>query len=90
MAKTRKAYAPEFRQQMAELIQAGRSPEEPAKEFEPTAKSIREWAAPADCDFIVVSQRQECCGSGLTGPGPGPDAVLGCLLPAPDRALIAT
>ena len=50
MPKTRKAYAPEFRGQMVELVRAGRSPESLAKEFEPTAKSIREWAAQADRD----------------------------------------
>ena len=50
MAKTRQAYAPEFRQRMVELVRAGRSPEQLAKEFEPTAKSIREWVAQADRD----------------------------------------
>lgn len=50
MAKTRRAYAPEFRQRMVELVRAGRSPEQLAKEFEPTAKSIREWVAQADRD----------------------------------------
>jgi transposase len=35
---------------MVELVRAGRSPEQLAKEFEPTAKSIREWAAQADRD----------------------------------------
>ncbi len=37
MAKTRLPYAPEFRRQMVELVNAGRSPEELAREFEPTA-----------------------------------------------------
>jgi len=50
MAKTRRAYTPEFRQRMVELVHAGRSPEQLAKEFEPTAKSIREWVAQADRD----------------------------------------
>ena len=50
MAKTRRAYAPEFRQRMVELVHAGRSPEQLAKEFEPTAKSIREWVAQAGHD----------------------------------------
>ena len=48
--RTRRAYAPEFRRQMVELVRAGRSPEELAKEFEPTAKSIRNWVAQADRD----------------------------------------
>ena len=43
MAKTRSAYPPEFRRQMVELVRAGRSPEELAHEFEPTAQSIRNW-----------------------------------------------
>jgi transposase-like protein len=43
MAKTRPPYTPEFRRQMVELVHAGRSPEELAQEFEPTAQSIRNW-----------------------------------------------
>lgn len=35
---------------MVELVRAGRSPEELAKEFEPTSKSIRDWVAQADRD----------------------------------------
>jgi transposase len=45
MAKTRPLYTPEFRRQMVELVRAGRSPEELAQEFEPTAQSIRNWVA---------------------------------------------
>jgi transposase len=45
MAKTRRAYPPEFRCQMVELVYAGRAPEELAHEFEPTAQSIRNWVA---------------------------------------------
>ena len=33
---------------MVELVRAGRSADELAKEFEPTAKSIRDWVAQAD------------------------------------------
>jgi transposase len=46
----RRGYPPEFRQQMVELVRAGRTPEELAKEFEPTAQSIRNWVAQADRD----------------------------------------
>ena len=46
MAKSRAPYAPEFRRQMVELVRAGRSPEELAREFEPTAQSIRNWVSP--------------------------------------------
>ena len=45
MAKRRGAYPPEFRRQMVELVHAGRSPEELAHEFGPTAQSIRNWVA---------------------------------------------
>src|SRR5215831_1357386 len=45
MGKTRAAYPPEFRRQMVDLVRAGRSPEELAREFEPTAQSIRNWLA---------------------------------------------
>ena len=45
MSKSRRAYAPEFRRQLVELVDAGRTPEELAREFEPTAQSIRNWVA---------------------------------------------
>ena len=48
MAKTRLPYAAEFRRQMVELVRAGRTPEELATEFEPTAQSIRNWVAQSD------------------------------------------
>ena len=50
MSKTRPPYTPEFRRQMIELVRAGRSPDELAKEFEPTAQSIRNWVAQAERD----------------------------------------
>jgi transposase len=50
MPRTRKPYPPEFRQQMVELVRAGRTPEELAREFEPTAQSISNWVAQADRD----------------------------------------
>jgi transposase len=48
--RTRASYPPEFRRRMVELVRAGRSPEELAKEFEPTAQSIRTWVKQADAD----------------------------------------
>ncbi len=50
MGKTRAPYAPEFRRQMVELVRAGRTPEELAREFEPTAQAIRNWVGQADRD----------------------------------------
>jgi transposase-like protein len=43
-------YPPEFRRQMVELVRAGRTPEELAKEFQPSAQSIRTWVRQADLD----------------------------------------
>lgn len=40
MGKHRNPYPAEFRAQMVELVKAGRTPEELAREFEPTAQSI--------------------------------------------------
>ena len=48
MPKTHPPYSPEFRRQMVELVRAGRSPEDLAREFEPTAQSIGIWVAQAD------------------------------------------
>ena len=48
MAKTRPPYSPEFRRQMVDLVRAGRDPDDLAREFEPTAQSIRHWASVAD------------------------------------------
>ena len=46
----RKAYSAEFKKRMVELVRAGRTPDDLAKEFEPTPKSIRDWVAQADRD----------------------------------------
>ena len=43
MPKTHAPYPEEYRQQILELARAGRSAEELAKEFEPTAQCIRNW-----------------------------------------------
>ena len=48
MSKTRAPYSPEFRRQMVDLVRAGRSPEDLAREFEPTAQSIAARVATAD------------------------------------------
>ena len=48
MPKSRPPYSPEFRRQMVDLVRAGRDPDDLAREFEPTAQSIRNWAADAD------------------------------------------
>ena len=50
MPRRRKPYPPEFREQMVELVRAGRTPYELAKEFEPTAQTIANWVVQADLD----------------------------------------
>jgi transposase len=40
---------------MVELVRAGRSPEELAREFEPSAQTIRNWVVQADLDAGVRS-----------------------------------
>jgi transposase len=55
MPRTRPPYPPEFREQMVELVRAGRTPEELAEEFEPSAQTIRSWVKQADLDEGVRS-----------------------------------
>ena len=50
MRRYRTAYPPEFRRQMVDLVRSGRTPEELAREFEPTAQSISTWVKQADRD----------------------------------------
>ena len=65
MGKSRVPYAPEFRAQMIELVRAGRSPEELAEEFEPTAQTIRNWLKQAGLnegtrsDGLTSDEREE-------------------------------
>ncbi len=55
MPRTREPYPPDFRQQMIELVKAGRSPEELSREFEPTAQTIHNWVRQIDIDAGVSS-----------------------------------
>ena len=48
MPKSHKAYPAEFRQRLVDQVRAGRTPEELAEKFEPTAQSIRNWVAHLD------------------------------------------
>ena len=65
MPRTRGAYPPEFKARMVELVRAGRSPESLAKEFEPSANAIRNWAQQADrdegrrSDGLTTAEREE-------------------------------
>ena len=44
----RKTYPLEYRQRLVELVRGGKSPEQLSKEYEPSAKTIREWVERAD------------------------------------------
>lgn len=46
----RQAYPNAFREQLVALVRAGRTPESLAKEFEPSAQTIRNWSKQADVD----------------------------------------
>ena len=50
MNKSRRPYPLEYRQRILELARTGRSPDELAKEFEPTAQCIRNWIRQAERD----------------------------------------
>ena len=50
MPKSHPPYPPEFRRRMVELVRAGREPEELARQFEPSARAIRNWVAQAARD----------------------------------------
>jgi transposase len=65
MRRFRAPYPLEFRQQMVELVRAGRTPEELAREFEPTAQAIRNWVHQNDLDEgrrndgLTTAEREE-------------------------------
>jgi transposase len=46
----RKRYAAELQQQIVRLVRAGRTPEDLAREFEPSAQAIRNWVKQAELD----------------------------------------
>ena len=50
MPKSHRPYTPEFRQRLIELVQKGRTPEELARQFEPSAQAIRNWVRQAERD----------------------------------------
>lgn len=50
MPQTKPPYPPAYRQQLVELVHSGRAPEELAREFEPSAPTIRNWVVQAARD----------------------------------------
>jgi len=65
MPKTRSPYPAEFRRQMVDLVRAGRTPEDLAKEFEPTSHSIRHW--------VRVAERREVRADATVATAPSPE-----------------
>jgi transposase len=65
MPKTHAPYPPEYRQQVVELVRAGRTPGELAREFEVSAQAIRNWVRQADrdegrrADGLTTEERHE-------------------------------
>ena len=76
MPKSRPPYPPEFRRQLVALVRSGRDPEDLAREFEPTAQSIRNWCSRSQDDARVG-------GTGHSDPPPHVSAG-GCLDADPD------
>jgi transposase len=50
MPRKHPPYPPEYRRQMVDLVRSGRTPEELAREFEPSAQAIRNWVRQSDLD----------------------------------------
>ncbi len=50
MGRGGRAYPEEYRARLVELVRAGHRAEDLAKEYEPSAESIRRWAVQADID----------------------------------------
>jgi transposase len=65
MPKSHRPYAPEFRQRIVELVRKGRTPEEVARQFEPSAQAIRNWVKQAALDAglrsdgLTTEEREE-------------------------------
>ena len=50
MPKSKPPYPPELRRQLVAMVRAGRSPQDLAREYEPSAQSIANWVLQADRD----------------------------------------
>ncbi len=65
MPSTHPPYAPEYRRRIIELARAGRSINELAREFEPSANAIRKWVKQAALDGglrsdgLTTAEREE-------------------------------
>lgn len=65
MPKSHAPYPPEYRRRMVELVRAGKTCGELARQFEPSAEAIRNWVRQADrdegkrSDGLTTSEREE-------------------------------
>ena len=65
MPRSRPPYPREFRQELIQLARSGRTPEALAKEYEPSAQTIRNWVAQTDRDEgrredgLTTAEREE-------------------------------
>ncbi len=65
MPRTHRPNSAAFRQQLVELVRAGRSPESLGQEFEPSAQAIRNWVRQAGrdeglrADGLTTAERDE-------------------------------
>ena len=65
MPRYRKPYPEEFKTKLVALVREGRTPEELARQFEPTAQAIRKWVGQADRDEgrredgLTTTEREE-------------------------------
>ena len=83
MPKSHRPYAPEFRQRIVELVRKGRTPEELARQFEPSAQAIRNWMKQAALDAgertdgLTTEERDELRGGVPVTHQPRRGLVLG-------------
>jgi transposase len=66
MPRSRAPYPQEYRDEILALVRAGRTPDELAREYEPTAQTIRSWVAEARAleqgrpkDELGVNEKEE-------------------------------
>jgi transposase len=65
MPKSRPPYPPQLRREILSLVRSGRSPEDLAREYEPSATTIRNWMAQEHVDqgrhseALSSSEREE-------------------------------
>jgi|ERR1051326_7595618 transposase len=65
MPRTHKPYPEEFKKKMVALVREGRTPEELARQFEPSGQAIRNWVAQAERDEgkrndgLTTTEREE-------------------------------